>query len=42
MKVVGAMDVPAPTGWASYASLPFLPDSGRRGRFVLALALAAR
>ncbi len=41
MKVVGAMDVPAPTGWASYASLPFLPDSGRRGRFVLALALAA-
>ncbi len=35
------MDMPAPAGWASYASLPFLPDGGRRGRFVLALALAA-
>lgn len=37
----GATDVPASDGWASYASLPFLPDGGRRGRFALALLLAA-
>ncbi len=37
----GAGNAPALEGWASYASLPFLPDSGRRGRFALALALAA-
>ena len=37
----GVGNAPALEGWASYASLPFLPDSGRRGRFALALALAA-
>lgn len=34
-------DLPEAGPWGSYASLPFLPDSGRRGRFALALLLAA-